>query len=94
MDSVKIPYVIDNQSARMADVLNGILASHKDCSLDVATAYFTVGGFGLLRDGLATGVYELQERFGERSGSGPSAPGPRITREDLQLVCFDFLSGG
>jgi superfamily II DNA or RNA helicase len=53
MDSVKIPYVIDNQSARMADVLNGILASHKDCSLDVATAYFTVGGFGLLHGGLA-----------------------------------------
>jgi hypothetical protein len=50
---VKLPYVIDNRSARMADVLNGILESHKDCSLDVATAYFTVGGFGLLRDGLA-----------------------------------------
>jgi len=47
MDSVKIPYVIDNQSARMADVLNGILA----------------------------------------------ATGPRISREDLQLVCFDSLSG-
>jgi hypothetical protein len=43
---------------------------------------------------LATGVYELQERFGERTGSGPSATGPRLTREDLQLVCFDFLSGG
>ena len=49
---MSIPYVIDNQSHRMADVLGGILAEHRDRSLDVATAYFTVGGFGLLKDGL------------------------------------------
>lgn len=45
---MKIPYVIDNQTHRLADILNALLVEHKGRSLDVATAYFTVGGFGLL----------------------------------------------
>jgi hypothetical protein len=39
---MKLPYVIDNQAHRLADILSGLLAEHKDRSLDVATAYFTV----------------------------------------------------
>ena len=46
-----IPYVIDNQTHRMADVLRSI-AEHRGRSLDVPTAYFNVQGFRLLRDGL------------------------------------------
>lgn len=49
---MKIPYVIDNQTHRLADILNSLLAEHKGRSLDVATAYFTIGGFGLLQKGL------------------------------------------
>jgi len=51
---MKLPYVIDNQSHRLADILNGLLAEHKGRSLDVATAYFTVSGFGLIKHGLST----------------------------------------
>ncbi len=40
-----LPYVIDNQTHRLADVLNDLLATHEDRTLDVATAYFTIGGF-------------------------------------------------
>ncbi len=40
---MKIPYVIDNQVHRMTDILNALLARHRGRSLDVATAYFTVG---------------------------------------------------
>src|SRR5579871_5481780 len=47
-----IPFVIDNQQHRMADVLNGLLAQHRGHSLDIATAYFNVGGWQLLREGL------------------------------------------
>src|SRR5256885_14442735 len=36
----------------MAEVLGNLLARHKGHSLDVATAYFNVGGWQLLRDGL------------------------------------------
>ena len=45
---MKLPYVIDNQSHVLADILKGLLTEHKGRSLDVATAYFTVGGFGLI----------------------------------------------
>ena len=41
---MRIPYVIDNQKNVMANVLNGLLAEHGGQSVDVATAYFTVGG--------------------------------------------------
>jgi len=51
---MRIPYAIDNQQHRMADVLNTILAEHADRSLDVATAYFNVQGFRLLREGMQT----------------------------------------
>src|SRR6266550_2138546 len=46
------PFVIDNQQHTMADVLNDLLRHHKGHSLDIATAYFNVGGWQLLNDGL------------------------------------------
>jgi SNF2 family DNA or RNA helicase len=49
---MKIPYVIDNQKHLLADVLNALLYDHKGMSLDVATAYFTIQGFRLLKEGL------------------------------------------
>jgi len=47
-----IPYVIDNQAQRLADVLQRLLSLHAGKSLDVATAYFNVQGFKLLKAGL------------------------------------------
>src|SRR4030042_2959577 len=49
---MKIPYVIDNQKFLLSDVLNALLDEHKGMSLDVATAYFTIQGFRLLKEGL------------------------------------------
>jgi len=49
---MKLPYVIDNQTHLLADILCGLLAEHKGRSLDAATVYFTVGGFGLVKEGL------------------------------------------
>ncbi len=49
---MKIPYVIDNETSRMADVLNAVLAGHAGKSLSVATAYFSPQGFRLLHAGL------------------------------------------
>jgi len=37
---VKLPYVIDNLTHRLADILTGLLAEYKGRSLDVATAYY------------------------------------------------------
>src|SRR5258708_27773955 len=47
-----IPFVIDNQQHKMADVLNDLLHHHKGHTLDIATAYFNVSGWQLLRVGL------------------------------------------
>ena len=49
---MKIPYVIDNQSHKLADVLNELLAHYTHRSLDVASAFFSVNGFELVREGL------------------------------------------
>ena len=49
---MRIPYVIDNQGYRLADLLNQLLAGHTGKSLDVATAYFNIQGFRLLKAGL------------------------------------------
>ena len=50
---MRIPFVIDNREHRLADILNELLARFEHRSLDIATAYFTVSGFRLLKDGLA-----------------------------------------
>lgn len=49
---MKLPYVIDNQTHILADSLKGLLTEHKGRSLDMATAYLTVGGFELIEEGL------------------------------------------
>ena len=68
---MRIPYVIDNQTHRMADILNALLAEHKGRSLDVATAYFNIQGFRLVHTGLeGLGNFRLllgaEPRTGER----------------------------
>jgi len=73
---MKLPYVIDDQNHRLVDILKGLLTEHKGRSLDVATAYFTVGGFGLVKEGLMTlGNFRLllgaEPRTGEQVGLKP-----------------------
>ena len=47
-----IPFVIDNREPRLHEVLNRLLQRLEGCSLDIATAYFNVGGWQLLQNGL------------------------------------------
>ncbi len=87
-----IPYVIDNQNHQMADVLDEILAGHGDKSLDIATAYFNVGGFNLLRQGLQRlGSFRLllgdEPREGAELGLRPLAAS-RLAQE-LNAAPFD-----
>ena len=51
---MNIPFVIDNQQHTMSEVLNILLAEHAGHSLDIATAYFNVGGWQLLHEKLGT----------------------------------------
>jgi hypothetical protein len=92
---LKIPYVIDNQNHLMADVLSGLLLEHRDRSLDVATAYFTVGGFNILKEGLShLGSFRLllgAEPFkGEQIGLRPTdAAVPFLMRQDLEDLPYE-----
>ncbi len=49
-----IPFVIDNQQFKMSDVLNTLLMQYRGQSLDIATAYFNIGGWQLLAEGVSS----------------------------------------
>ena len=92
---IHLPYVIDNQRFRLADVLNGILSTHVGRSLDTASAYFTVGGFGLLQAGLRSlGNFRLilgaEPTSGEQLGLRPD-PGiiKGLIEGDLESLPFE-----
>lgn len=91
---MKIPYVIDNQTHRLADVLNGLLAEHTGRSVDVATAYFTVQGFRLVKDGLdRLGTFRLllgaEPLAGDHLGLRPDAKVVKTAlTDDLNLEPF------
>lgn len=92
---MKLPYVIDNQTHVLADILEGLLTEHKGRSLDVATAYFTVGGFGLVKEGLMDlGNFRLllgaEPRSGEQIGLRPDTGVVKgLIRKDLEEIPFD-----
>lgn len=92
---MRIPYVIDNQQHRLADVLNEVLAEHAGRSLDVATAYFTVGGYWLVRERLSdVGSFRLllgaEPTQGEQVGLRPGAARVRgLMKRDLDELPFD-----
>lgn len=78
-----IPYVIDNQTHRLADILNELLANHAGKSLDIASAYFNIQGFRLLKDGLnQLGHFRLL--LGAEPGSGEQL-GLQAQKETLLL---------
>ena len=90
-----IPYVIDNQSNRMADVLCEILAKHGSKSLDIATAYFNLRGFTLLQQGLqGLGSFRLllgdEPQDGESVGLRPRAASRLV--QELNAAPFDEVT--
>jgi superfamily II DNA or RNA helicase len=91
---VKLPYVIDNQAHRLADVLNDLLADERVHALDIATAYFNAGGFALLRERLAA-LRSFRLLLGHEPGGSrelglyPSAQALRaLLRGDLDQAPF------
>ncbi len=49
---MRLPYVIDNQQHKLADVLNSVMQGGAGHSLDIASAYFSISGFRLLKKSL------------------------------------------
>ncbi len=66
---MRIPYVIDNQTHTLADVLNAILAGNANRSLDIASAYFYISGYKELRENLEKlGSFRLLLGFEPHAG--------------------------
>lgn len=92
---MRIPYVIDNEQHRLADVLNELLAQHAERSLDVASAYFTVGGYAQVRERLAAlGSFRLllgaEPIQGENVGLRPDQELVRgLMKRDLDELPFE-----
>ena len=89
---MSLPYVIDNREHHVADILDALLCGDTVHALDVATAYFNVGAFELLQEGLER-LASLRLLLGSEPDSGvdlglrPSLRG-RI-RRDLNATPFD-----
>ena len=80
---MRIPYVIDNQGCRMADLLNQLLAGHAGKSVDIATAYFNIQGFRLLQaelDHLGSFRLLLGDEPEEGAAIGLRPKEPKIVR--------------
>jgi hypothetical protein len=81
-----LPYVIDNRAHTLADILDDLLRGDTVHAMDVATAYFNVGAFDLLREGLRD-LVSLRLLLGAEPGGGEDL-GLRI-RRDLNAAPFD-----
>jgi superfamily II DNA or RNA helicase len=79
---MSIPFVIDNQEHRLADVLNDLLSRSAGTPLDIATAYFAISGYRLVKDGLhQLGAFRLL--LGAEPQTGPDV-GLRPAQKALQ----------
>ena len=79
----------------MAEVLNELLHQHDGHSLDIATAYFNVGGWQLLRDGL-NGLGNFRLLLGDEpeasSDLGLREIGAKPKSKDGKEVPFKYIS--
>jgi SNF2 family DNA or RNA helicase len=82
------PSVIDNQEHRLADVLNELLARCAAGPVDVATAYFAISGYRLVRERLCqAGAFRLL------IGAEPKAGSDVGLRPDRRAEYLNLLQG-
>ncbi|MEO8493531.1 MAG: helicase-related protein [Planctomycetota bacterium] len=75
---MQIPFVIDNSAHHLADALNELLRQTEGKPADIATAYFTVSGYRLVKDALhGVGAFRLllgsEPQSGRDVGLKPNA---------------------
>ena len=64
------PFVLDNLRNRLADTLNQLLESCAGKPLDIATAYFSISGYRIVKDGLhKLGAFRLLLGADPQSGA-------------------------
>src|SRR5262249_1516138 len=90
-----IPFVIDNQQHRMSDALNELLSQTEGKPLDIATAYFAISGYRLVKGGMhQVGAFRLflwsEPHYGTDGGLRPNAEAlKKRLRGDLEAEPFN-----
>jgi hypothetical protein len=90
-----IPFVIDNQAHRLRDALNELLAQSAGKPFDIATAYFAISGYRLVKEGLhQVGAFRLllgaEPHSGADVGLKPSAEAQKKRLQgDLEAEPFN-----
>src|SRR5271157_1379769 len=65
-----LPFVIDNVSVRLSETLKDLLDRSVGKPLDIATAYFSISGYRILKDGLHNlGAFRLLLGTDPQSGA-------------------------
>jgi len=64
------PFVIDNQDHKLADVLNELLARSTGTRWTIATAYFAISGYRLVKTACTLGAFRLL--LGRNRRAGPT----------------------
>ncbi|MCU0486736.1 MAG: phospholipase D-like domain-containing protein, partial [Anaerolineales bacterium] len=91
---MRLPYVIDNQTHKLSDVLNAVMAARAGHSLDVATAYFSISGFRLLQAQLENLrsfrlLLGFEPKTGKDVGLSPNASAlKKMLRGDLEAELY------
>jgi len=84
---IHLPYVIDNQNQKLADILNALMEARQGHSLDVASAYFNIGAYRLLQDGLKN-LRSFRLLLGFEPGSASDVGLKRNLRRDLEQEAY------
>ena len=87
MEYMRLPYVIDNQDHKLAEVLNALMEAHQEHSLDVASAYFNIGAYRLLQEGLKN-LRSFRLLLGYEPGSASDVGLKRNLRRDLEQEAY------
>lgn len=87
-----LPFTLDNQAHCTADALRRLAAHCRDCPVDIATAFFSVSGYRLLKDELdAVGAFRLLLGHEPTEGSeiGVRARQAKSIQDELAGMALD-----
>jgi len=84
---IRLPYVLDNQSYTLADILNALMEARQGHSLDVASAYFNIGAYRLLQEGLKN-LRSFRLLLGSEPGTARDIGLKHSLRRDLEQEAY------
>jgi len=84
---IRLPYVIDNQTYKLADILNALMEARQGHSLDVASAYFNIGAYRLLQECLKN-LRSFRLLLGSEPGTASDVGLKYSLRRDLEQEAY------